>query len=150
MWWFIWKILSLWLWAALFWEWNTEKPANPLLLVTNLMWSVNQALSQSWLLDNCPLKSCFQERLKMVWRWQVFLRRMLHAPLFFESGFLRSNRITHVMSDRRTYLSTTVTLGYIDAARRFVLESEIRWRGGGLPIKLQNFFSTEFCFPTMY
>ena len=37
----------------------------------------------------------------------------------------------------------TVTLGYIDAARRFVFESEMRWH-------VQKFCSTEFCFLTMY
>ena len=45
---------------------------------------------------------------------------------------------------------STITLGYIDAARCFVFESIIRWRRGGMSIKLQKFFSTEFCFFTMY
>ena len=37
-------------------------------------------------------------------------------------------------------VNATVTMGYIDAARRLVFESEIRWRGGGMSIKQQNFF----------
>ena len=53
-------------------------------------------------------------------------------------------------SDREVYRQATDTLGYIDAARCFVFQSKIRWQGGCLSIKLQNFFSTDFCFPTLY